>query len=166
MSANVALFEFMIGDWNVDFHRLPVGAKVGRHAIAKVGWFLDGTAILDEWRHLDESGSVNFRGATFRTYIPDRDLWYMLWMTPAVEGFSELYARGVGEEVETTGKGKDSAGDFLERGKYCEITDSAFSFVLERSYEKDGSFIPFVSFRAARMTAAKHAGGKPLARRS
>ncbi|HSF16131.1 MAG TPA: hypothetical protein VLK65_11320 [Vicinamibacteria bacterium] len=161
MSSNASLFEFMIGDWNVEFQRLPEGAKVGRRAIAKVDFILDGTAILDEWRHLDESGVVNFRGATFRTYIPDRDLWYMLWMTPAVEGFSELHARGVGREVETTGKGKGPGGEFLERGRYCEITDTAFSFVLERSYEKDGPFIPFVSFRAARVTSGEHAGGKP-----
>ena len=156
MSTNAALFEFMIGDWNVEFDRLPEGATVGHRAIAKVNWFLDGTAILDEWRHLDESGAVNFRGATFRTYIPDKDLWYMLWMTPMVEGFSELYARGAGREVETTGKGMDPGGEFLERGRYREISDNAFSFVLERSYEKGGSFTPFVSFRAARVRPGKH----------
>lgn len=153
MNANAALFEFMIGDWNVEFQRLPEGAKVGHRAVAKVDWFLDGTAILDEWRHLDDSGAVNFRGATFRTYLPDKNVWYMLWMTPAVEGFSEIYARSAGSEVEISGKGRDPGGEFLERGRYRQISHSGFSFVLERSYEKSASFVPFVSFRAVRITA-------------
>ena len=53
----------MIGEWTVEFQRLPEGTKVGHRAIVKVDWFLDGTAILDE------SGMVNFRGRPFvRTY--------------------------------------------------------------------------------------------------
>lgn len=160
MSANTALFEFMIGEWSVEFQRLPEGAKVGRRAIVKADWFLDGTAILDQWRHLDESGAVNFRGATFRTYLPDKDLWYVLWMTPSLEGFSEIYARRAGNEVQTSGKGKDPGGEFLERGTYSHISDGAFSFVLERSYENGLSFIPFVSFRAARVTPGKRPEGQ------
>jgi hypothetical protein len=160
MSANAALFEFIIGEWSVEFRRLPERAKVGRRAIVKADWFLDTTAILDQWRHLDESGAVNFRGATFRTYLPDKDLWYVLWMTPTVEGFSEIYAHRAGNEVHTSGKGKDPGGEFLERGRYCEICGNAFSFVLERSYENGMSFIPFVSFRAARSTPSRPSGGK------
>jgi len=83
MSANAGLYDFMIGAWSVEFDRLPERAQVGRRAIVTVDWFLDNTAILDQWRHVDESGAVNFRGATFRTYLPDKDLWYMLWMTQA-----------------------------------------------------------------------------------
>jgi hypothetical protein len=150
MTANSALFDFMIGDWSVEFDRLPEGARVGRRATVTVDWFLDDTAVLDQWRHLDESGAVNFRGATFRTYLPDKDLWYMLWMTPGVEGFSELHARRAGDDVHTSGKGKDPGGEFVERGRYWEITAHTFSFMLERSYDNGRSFMPFVAFRAAR----------------
>jgi hypothetical protein len=152
LSANASLYDFMIGDWDVEFVRLPEGAQVGRRARATVDWFLDHTAVLDQWRHLDESGAVNFRGATFRTYLPAEDVWYMLWMTPGVEGFSELYARPAGDEVRTSGRGKDPGGEFVERGKYRRITANAFSFELERSYDDGQSFIPFVEFRAARRT--------------
>jgi hypothetical protein len=46
--------------------------------------------------------------------------------------------------------GKDSGGAFLERGRYYDISDNVFSFALERSYDDGASFMPFVSFRAAR----------------
>ena len=159
MTANASLFEFLIGEWTVEFQLLPEGVTVGRRAIVKAEWFLDGTAILDEWRHVDDSGAVNFRGATFRTYLPGKDLWYVLWMTPAVEGFSELYAHRSGNDVRTSGKGKDPGGEFLERGTYSEISEEAFSFVLERSYENGLSFLPFVSFRATRAAPGQEPGG-------
>jgi hypothetical protein len=160
MSANTTLFEFLIGEWSVEFERLPEGANVGRRATVNADWFLDGTAILDQWRHLDASGAVNFRGATFRTYVPDKDLWYVLWMTPTIEGFSELYARRAGDEVRTSGRGKDPGGEFLERGTYSRISDGAFSFELVRSYENGPSFNPFVSFRAARVRTGKPPDGQ------
>ena len=150
MSVHSALFDFMIGAWRVEFDHLPEGARVGRRAIVSVDWFLDRTAVLDQWRHVDESGAVDFRGATFRTYLPDKDVWYMLWMTPAAEGFSELYARGAGHEVHTSGKGKDAGGEFLERGRYWAITGTTFTFTLERSYDNGRTFAPFVALRAAR----------------
>ena len=150
MTATSALFDFMIGDWSVDFSLLPEGAQAGRRAVVTVERFLDHTAILDQWRHLDESGGVNFRGATFRTYLPDKDLWYMLWMTPGIEGFSELHGRRAGDEIHTSGKGKDPGGAFVERGRYWAIAADAFSFTLERSYDNGRSFKPFVAFRAAR----------------
>lgn len=154
MSTNAALYDFMIGDWSVEFDRLPAEAQVGRRAEVAVDRFLDNTAILDQWRHLDGSGAVNFRGATFRTYLPDKDLWYMLWMTPEVEGFSELYGRRAGDEVHTSGKGRDPGGEFVERGRYWNITDGAFAFSLERSYDNGRTFIPFVAFHAARRPPA------------
>jgi hypothetical protein len=149
-STNAHLFEFMLGEWDIEFDRLPEGAMAGRRATVHSEWILDHTAIFDEIRHLDEAGTVNFRGATFRTYVPDQDFWYVLWMTPAIEGFSEIHACGdETNEVRTSGKGKDPVGAFVEHGRYHEITDNAFSFELERSYE-NGPFVPFVSFRAAR----------------
>jgi hypothetical protein len=151
MSTNAGLYDFMIGEWSVEFDRLPEGARVGRRALATVDRFLDDTAILDQWRHVDESGTVNFRGATFRTYLPDKDLWYMLWMTPGVEGLSELYARRADDEVHTSGNGRDPGGEFVERGRYWTITADTFSFALERSYDTGRSFSPFVAFHASRL---------------
>jgi hypothetical protein len=65
MSTNAGLFDFMIGEWSVEFNRLPEGARVGRRALATVDRFLDNTAILDQWRHVDESGT----GRSFSPFV-------------------------------------------------------------------------------------------------
>ena len=72
------------------------------------------TALLDEIRHLDDSGQVNFRGASFRTYVLENDRWYVVWMMANVEGFSALRAEVVDGEVHTTGEGRDPGGDLVE----------------------------------------------------
>jgi hypothetical protein len=59
---------------------MPEGSTVGRHARSQARRILDGAALLDEIRHLDEAGHVNFRGASFRTYVPGSDAWYVVWM--------------------------------------------------------------------------------------
>jgi hypothetical protein len=83
----------------------------------------------------------------------------MLWMTHAVEGFSEIYGRRSGNEVRTSGKGKDPGGEFLERGSYSEISEDACSFLLERSYENGLSLNPFVSFSGCTRCAERRLMG-------
>jgi hypothetical protein len=61
---------------------------------------------------LDQTGQVNFRGASFRTYVPDRDAWYVVWMMANVEGYSALRAEVVDGEVRTSGQGRDPGGSF------------------------------------------------------
>lgn len=151
---SASLFDFMIGIWRADFHLLPEGATVGKVAIVTVDRFLDETAILDQWRHVDGDGKTNYRGATFRSYLPDRGVWYMMWLTPGVAGYSELTGRGVGNEVHTTGAGSDPSGPFRERGRYHDISSEQFFFSLERSYDDGQTFAPFVAFRATRLAAS------------
>ena len=79
------------------------------------------------------------------------DLWYVLWMMAEVEGYSELTAELAHGELRTTGRGRDGSGQLVERGRYFEISDRAFSFTLERSYDGGATWIrPFVAFRATR----------------
>ncbi len=85
MSRNDDAFDFLLGEWGIAMLVMPEGSTVGRHAISNVHRILDGAALLDEIRHVDQDGHVNFRGASFRTYLPDRDRWYVLWMMANVE---------------------------------------------------------------------------------
>lgn len=148
-------FDFLLGDWDIEMLVLPEGATVGRRAVSKVRRILDGTALFDEIRHMDEAGEVNFRGASFKTYVPDSDRWYAVWVMANVEGYSELHAEIMGGEVRTTGRGRDPGGDLLERGRYYDISSSGYSFKLDRSYDGGKTWIrPFVSYRAARRKAA------------
>ncbi len=93
MGPNADAFDFLLGDWEIAMLTMPEGSTVGRRATLNVHRILDGATLLDEIRHVDHAGQVNFRGATFRTYLPDSDRWYVLWMMANVEGYSELDAQ-------------------------------------------------------------------------
>jgi hypothetical protein len=155
MSRNAEAFSFLVGEWNIEMLVMSPGATAGRRAISRVRSILDGTALLDEIRHVDELEHVNFRGASFRTYIPDRDRWYVVWMMANIEGYTELYAELVDDEVRTRGQGKDPGGDLIERGRYHDIAVDAYSFTLDRSDDSGRTWIrPVVSYRAIRRKAA------------
>ncbi len=155
MCPNANAFDFLLGDWEVAMLAMPEGSTVGRRATLNVHRILDGAALLDEIRHVDEAGQVNFRGATFRTYLLDRDRWYVLWMMANIEGCTELEAQVVDDEVHTSGKGRDPWGELVERGRYYDISDGGFSFTLERSNDAGRTWIrPFVWFRATRRKTA------------
>lgn len=154
MGQNANGFDFLLGEWEIAMLVMPEGTTVGRRATSQVRRILDGTALLDEIRHLDEAGQVNFRGASFRTYVPDRNEWYVVWMMANVEGYSELRAEVVDGEVRTSGRGRDPGGELIERGRYFDISADGYSFTLDRSYDGGKSWIrPFVSYRATRRAA-------------
>jgi hypothetical protein len=151
MGRNANAFDFLIGEWDLTMSTLPAGSMVGRRATLSARPILDGAALFDEIRHIDDAGTVNFRGAAFRTYLADRDRWYIVWMMANVEGCTELTAQVLDGEVHTRGKGRDPGGELLERGRYHDISGDGFSFTLERSNDSGRTWIrPFVSFRATR----------------
>jgi hypothetical protein len=92
MGRNADAFDFLLGDWEISMLVTPEGTTVGRRATSHVHRILDGAALVDEIRHLDVAAHVNFRGASFRTYIPESDAWYVVWVMANVEGYSELRA--------------------------------------------------------------------------
>jgi hypothetical protein len=61
MGKNANAFDFLLGEWDITVLVMPEGSTVGRRAKSQVHRILDGTALL------------NFRGASFRTYVPDTD---------------------------------------------------------------------------------------------
>jgi hypothetical protein len=156
MGCNANAFDFLLGEWEIAMLTMPEESTVGRRATLNVRRILDGAAILDEIRHADQAGQINFRGATFRTYLPDRDRWYVLWMMANVEGYTELDAQVIDGEVHTTGKGRDPGGELVEQGRYHDMSSEGYSFTLERSYDAGKTWTrPFVSFRATRLRSAE-----------
>jgi hypothetical protein len=151
VKAIASAFDFLLGDWEVEMQVIPEGAPIGPRATVRAYRFLDGTAILDEWRHFDQAGNVAFRGASFRTLVPGTDHWYVVWMMAGAEGYSELTAQPAQGEVRTTGRGRDAGGELLERGRFFDISEGAFSFSLARSYDGGTTWrSPFVALRATR----------------
>jgi hypothetical protein len=144
-------FDFLLGDWDVEMEAVPKGAPIGPLATLRAYRFLDGTAVLDEWRHFDQTGHVVFRGASFRTLVVGTDHWYVVWMMAGAEGYTELNVQLVQGELRTTGRGRDASGELLERGRYFNISERAFSFTLDRSYDGGITWIsPIVALRARR----------------
>jgi hypothetical protein len=151
MAASSSAFDFLLGDWEVEMLVIPEGAPIGPRATMRAYRFLDGAAILDEWRHFDPGGEVVFRGSSFRTPLPGTDRRYVVWMMAGAEGYTELHAQPGEGEIRTTGRGRDAGGELLERGKYFDITDRAFSFTQDRSYDGGAAWIsPIVTLRATR----------------
>jgi hypothetical protein len=156
MGQNANAYDFLLGEWDITMLVMPEGSTAGRRAISQVRRILDGTALFDEVRHLDEAGQVNFRGASFRTYVPDTDAWYVVWVMANVEGYSELHAEVVDGEVRTNGQGRDPGGELIEQGRYYDISADGYSFMLDRSYDRGKTWIrPFVAYRAIRRVAAR-----------
>ena len=151
MGQNADAFDFLLGEWEIAMLVMPEGTTVGRRAKSHVHRILDGAALFDEIRHFDEEEQVNFRGASFRTYVPESDSWYVVWMMANVEGYSTLRAEVVDGELRTTGRGRDSGGELIEQGLYYDTSSDGYSFTLDRSYDAGKTWIrPFVSFRATR----------------
>ena len=64
-------FDFLLGEWDVEMTVLPEEAIIGRRATMRAYRFLDGRAILDEWRHWDEAGQgIVFRGPDSALPLP------------------------------------------------------------------------------------------------
>jgi hypothetical protein len=62
MGKNANAFDFLLGEWDITVLVMPEGSTVGRRAKSQVHRILDGTALLDEIRHLDEAGAGQLPG--------------------------------------------------------------------------------------------------------
>ncbi len=146
-------FNFFLGHWSIESLDIrPDGTYAKTRALSHAYAFLDGTAIMDEWRSLDGSDKVIFRGASFRTYLPGDRSWQILWMMSGVQGQTVIQARKVGDEIHMEGKGEDPGGRFLERARYHDITPNGYRFSMDRSYDGGATWIsPFNEFTATRI---------------
>lgn len=144
--------DFFLGEWNItSSDYMPGGSYAISRATSKAYAILDGAAIFDEWRSLDEDGNVVFRGASYRTYLPRQNKWRILWMMAHVDGETVIDAKKVGDEIEMQGEGEDPYGKFLERARYYDISENGFKFTMDRSYDGGETWItPFNEFEAVR----------------
>jgi hypothetical protein len=61
LGQNANAFDFLLGEWEIAMLARPEGTPVGRRATSQVHRILDGTALFDEIRHLDEAGQLSGR---------------------------------------------------------------------------------------------------------
>ncbi len=125
--------DFFLGKWDVDLlneEGMIVG-KAWTHAYE----ILDGAAMQDDWRSLNRNGDVIFRGASIRTYVPTTGRWVVHWVMAETPGYTYIDAVWKDGELIGDGRGFDDRGEFVERYRYHDITESSYLFHLERSYD-------------------------------
>ncbi len=117
---------------------------------------LDGQAIQDDWRSLDREGNVIFHGTSIRTWSEAAGKWVIHWVMAATPGHTYIEAVWNDGELHGNGRGFDQRGQFEERFRYHDITDSSYSFLLERTYD-GGKTWSFMNRTKARKVEAPSA---------
>lgn len=125
--------DFFIGDWEAESYD-PNGAVVGRSR-GGAKWILDGTLQQHDYLGLDPAGNVVFRGTSIRTYVPSTNSWVVHWVMSNTPGYTYIDSEWVDGELHGRGYGFDDGGEFQERYRYWDITDSTYTFQLSRTYD-------------------------------
>jgi len=144
--------EFFVGEWDLVTSDIqPNGTYVEGRATATAYYILDGTAIQDDFRQLNEEGQVVFRGTSIRSYHEASGTYRIVWIMPGFDGITELTGRFEDGDFVMTGTGYDGMGEFLEESRYFDITEDSWSFIITRSYDGGETWIdPFGTTEATR----------------
>lgn len=129
--------DFFIGEWNLITRDLQRdGSYKKGKASSSAYYILDGKAIQDDFRSVNRSGEVVFRGTSIRSCNEKTSKHIIAWIMPGKEAITDLRATWTGGILTGEGEGYDDFGAFIERFTYSNITDSSYSFRMHRSYDK------------------------------
>ena len=140
--AETAQLDWMIGEWDlVSKNKMQDGSYFTHKATSTVYYVLDGYAIMDDFRALDDKGNATFRGTSFRTFDPRAKKWSIKWVMAGEPGMTDIVAEMKDGKLVMEGKGYDGYGKFLERAEYYDLSDDHYSFRLARSYDGGTTWI-------------------------
>ena len=141
--------SFFIGEWDVEVRSTDGTQLLGR-ARTVVSPILDGRALQSDYYGLGPSGDPVFRGTTVRTWIPSTGRYAVHWAMAELPGYTyldEAYRDGA---LHAEGHGFDGQGEFRERYRYYDLSDSTYTFEMSRSYDDGRSWQPFAHLRATK----------------
>ncbi len=140
--AGLAQLDWIMGEWDlVSKSKQRDGSYSSHKANSKVYYALDGFAIMDEFRALDDQNQVVFRGVSFRTFVPATGKWSIKWVMANESGMTDIVAEFKDGTLVMEGKGTDGFGPFLEKAVYFDISEDHYSFKLDRSYDGGQTWI-------------------------
>ncbi len=142
--------DFFLGRWAIQ-ELSADGVLVGR-ARTHVRRILDDTALQSDYFSLDRQGNTVFRGTTVRSFAPAIGQWIVHWSMANLPGYTYLQERWEDGELVGSGHGMDGQGEFQERYRYSDISDSTYTFRMERSYDGGQSWAQYANLRAVRPT--------------
>ena len=143
------LVAFFHGEWDVESLTADGRTVIGR-ARTVVSPILDGRALQADYLGLDPGGNVVFRGTTIRTWVPATERFTIHWVVAGQADYTYLIEEYRDGELHAEGHGVDGAGEFLERYRYFDISDTTYSFEGTRSRDGGVTWQPFAKLRATK----------------
>lgn len=144
---------FFEGEYRVTSTEIqPDGSYITRTAFTSGRFIHDGNALIDEYIMKNDQGDITFRGMSIRSFNPQKNHYQIVWLMPGHNGLTDLTATWKDGKWIGKGEGYDDSGSFLERFTYSEITDTSYTFHMDRSYDNGKSWIgDFNVIKAVRM---------------
>jgi len=128
--------DFFIGEWELTTCNLQQDGTVATgKATSSAYHILDGQAIQDDFRGYDEHGNIVFRGTSIQSYSSDQPQYLITWIMAGRKGLTDIRAEWKGGKLVGKGEGYDGFGSFKERFEYYNISDSSYTFQMDRSYD-------------------------------
>ena len=134
------LFGQFVGDWDILEDRVlqPDGTWTTSRGMLHWGWILNGRAVQDVWRWIDEeNGNVTSEGTTIRFYDETIDAWHSIWISPRQRAVKTFIARQIGDEIVLEGK---SSEGFSVKWIFSEIAPRSFRWRAEESRDDGKSW--------------------------
>lgn len=149
-----AQLAFTLGNWDLVSKSLQAdGGYRTTSATSTTYFILDGFAIQDDFRALDPSGRVVFRGTSIRTFDPRTKKWSIKWLMAGESGMTLITGELKDGQFVMEGKGSDGGGEFMERATYLNISADHYSFKMSRSFDGGKTWIE--NFNLIEATRAK-----------
>ena len=129
--------EFFTGEWIMETRDMQRDGSFRKgKAHSSVYFILDGYALQDDFRSINRQGEVTFRGTSIKSCLDDQPGYIITWIMPGMEGLTDLRASWENGILIGEGEGYDHIGSFKERFEYFNISDSSYSFRMDRSYDR------------------------------
>lgn len=155
-----AQFNFLVGQWELVVKPAAVSLAQKIHGTPKLvgtwkAWrAIDGWGIEDELRITDNSGNPMSLNHATRFY----DAASHKWKSSSLDVYRGVFTSGLaelrGSDIVTSSQGVDGEGKpYLSRGRYSDISSTAFRFVTERSTDNGKSWKENLTIEAKRVSA-------------
>ncbi len=123
--------HYFLGGWEVATNDIQEDRtyKKGK-AVVYNYYLLDSSFFVSEFRQLNDSGTVVYKGLSLSTSFKDSTLTY--WLMPYSDTFSKLI---MNKDGTAKGAGTDPYGTFIERSYHRSFTPNSYQWIMDRSYD-------------------------------
>jgi hypothetical protein len=153
-------FDFLIGDWDIDVETQAPGRPSryrGRWTATRA---YNGRLIVDEFRALDDQGTVRNLSITYRIFNESVGRWLMSFINLDNKAWQDAEGARVGHEVHVRQWFRGPRGeDGVLRIRYTDITPESFLWRMDRSLDGGATWDVDYQIMRARRRPASSVGG-------